>query len=101
MPAWNSGGDCTHARKASKTLYFVVASFLDKALNATATLGSLMYLRSGGGVRYDSTLPLDDAEPKAPNPPPPTAARLLEACDLNCLLLILAERCVVRELSRS
>jgi hypothetical protein len=73
-------------------LVFVVASFLDKFLNATTTLESLTVLKSGGGVRYDSTLPVEaEPKPKPPKPPPPEAARLLDACDLNWRLLMLVE----------
>jgi hypothetical protein len=55
------------------------------------TFASLMEERLGGSKRYDSVLPVLE-EPNPPNPPNPApgaAARLLEACALNCRLLIM------------
>jgi hypothetical protein len=71
-------------------LAFVVLSFFNKFLKATTTLGSDMELRFGGSVRYESVLV--DPDPNPPNPAPlPKTARLLDAWDLNCLLLIVRE----------
>lgn len=70
---------------------FVVLSFFNKFLNATTTFGSDMALRFGGSVRYESVLRVAP-DPNPPNPAPlPKTARLLEAWDLNCFLLIVAE----------
>jgi len=70
----------------------VVASFFERFLNETMTWGSLIAVRLGGSVRYDNVLPAA-APPNPPNPPKAIAgtARLLDACDLNCLLMVGAE----------
>jgi hypothetical protein len=76
-----------YVRRSSKAFDFVVPSFFERFLNPTTTFASLIEERFGGSVRYESVLPVE----VEPNPPKPTpdAARLLEACNLNCRLLML------------
>jgi hypothetical protein len=71
----------------SRALILVVPSALDKLLNATTTLGSVIEDRSGNSATYDKVLRFE----VVPNPPNgfPETARLLDACVLNCRLLML------------
>jgi hypothetical protein len=85
------------ARRSSRALAFVMASFLDKLLKDTTTLGSLIHCMSGGGTRYDSVLSRSAGVMMVP----PTMTRLLEACVLKVLLLMLTESCIVKGRSRS
>lgn len=75
--------------RSSNAFDFVVPSFFERFLKLTTTFAFVIDVRFGGSVRYDSELPGAN-DPKPPKPPPaaPNATRLLEACDLNCRLLI-------------
>jgi len=79
---------------SSSALAFVVLSFFPKFLNATTRWESEIPLRSGSSVMYESDECVDwkaaeDApKPKEAWPNAVEAARALEACDLNFLLMI-------------
>ena len=82
----------------------MVLSLFDKFFRATTRVESVISLKSGGSVTYERGDNDDEDKPwpaaKPPRPPypglregkAPEMARLLEAWDLNCLLLMLTGR---------
>jgi hypothetical protein len=89
VPLCSKGCARTYAKRSSNPFDFVLSSFLERFLKATTTFASLIDVRFGGSARYDNVL-VAEVEPK-PEKPVPKAARLLEAWDLNCRLLMLCE----------
>lgn len=80
------------SRRSSNAFVRVISSFFSRFLNAITSCCSAMRERSGGGVMYvreDGSFPSLERPPEKPpnDPKPPTAARLLEAWDLNFLLM--------------
>ena len=88
-PPCSNGWLRTCARRSSNPFALVLSSFLDKFLKATTICGSCITDRSGGSIKYDKVL-LDEAESKV-GKPNPVAARLLDACDLNCRCFMMAD----------
>jgi hypothetical protein len=73
---------------SSSAFAFVVLSFFPKFRNETTTFGSERVLRSGCSAMYDREDPVEGPpKPNEGEPNAAVAARALDACDLNFLLI--------------